>query len=283
VIATNFNLLDGSGSTIFSDGTSMDWNANGSGVTVGNGPFGTALTVGDKFDFYYQSNLVNIDGSVPSGMATAAGGGVLGANSFQITAVASFTESVIAYTVPPGGFPTAQFLPDLTQSATVSLFYDSTGGTIADTAAGTGFADGTEIARFSIGSSPTYPTFSSFTQTSLTGGNGTTNIYGYVDAAAGDFVDPDYLTGVLNPVFDFEYTSNLQYPPGTSDTAAFFLGSILPAIYTPYPVVADDIVFKVDGSNTFTTVPEPATIALLGGGLLGLNVVTRRRKAKRQA
>ncbi len=49
----------------------------------------------------------------------------------------------------------------------------------------------------------------------------------------------------------------------------------------PYTLLAADIVLKGDASSTFSAVPEPTTILLLGAGLIGLGVFGRRKLRKK--
>ena len=52
------------------------------------------------------------------------------------------------------------------------------------------------------------------------------------------------------------------------------------SLFPDYVAGNSDIVFKVDGSNTFTNaVPEPGTMMLLGMGMMGLVGAQRRRRA----
>jgi hypothetical protein len=75
-------------------------------------------------------------------------------------------------------------------------------------------------------------------------------------------------------------------PSTTQEVASFSLSSLIPnfAITTPvadkaYPSGA----FTAAGTGTFssnpapTVTPEPATMALIGGGLLGLGLLRRRK------
>jgi hypothetical protein len=277
---TTINVLDGSGGAIANNVTSFDWAEFGSGVAKGVGPFGTALTVGQDFEFLYQANLVNFGdqgtGVVP-GLVITANGGALGSiagfSQFQFTVVSRLQETVSSIT--PDGLD-ADFA---TTGGTISIFYDEQGllgaGTQADTDTGLGFDDGIEIARFTVVSG----SFSSFEVTDLdpATGAGTATLDFEVSAAL-DFVDPAFLQGILGSIMDLHFDSNLNYPPGTSATNGFHIGGS--GFYPDYAVAEDDIVFKVDGSNTFTTqVPEPATLGLLGAGLLGICAALRRRSA----
>jgi len=277
-VQTTVNVKDGAGNVLAQDVTSFDWAEFGSGVAIGVGPFGTQIDEGDTFEFLYQANLVNFGDKglgLNPGLVVTANGGTLGTfggfKEYQITVVARISEVVSSIT--PDGLD-ADFK---TTGGTISIFYDDRdlvgAGTQADREAGTGFDDGIEIARFSVVPGG----FSSFEVLSLdpATGAGTAKLE-FVVSAVLDFVNPDFLEGVLGAVMDLHFDSNLNYPPGTSATTAFHIGGS--GLYPDYEVGANDIVFKVDGSNTFSTqVPEPATLGLLGAGLLGLCVALRRR------
>ena len=269
---TNINVYDDAGNLIQADVTAFDWAEFGSGVAKDVGPFGTPLFVGQQFNFLYQSNLVNMDGVVPTGLVTTANGGAIGgAGDFQFTIVASIQEVVGGF-VQVGNTQTAVFSPI---GGSISIFYDDGGltNTQANTLAGTGFDDGTEIARFSLTSG-----ISNFTAVIDDDPNGSGSAQLDFDiSAALDFVDPAFLEGILAAIMDLHFDSNLNFPPGTSLANAFHIGGS--AFYPDYLVDGNDIVFKVDGSNTWTTqqVPEPASLGLLGAGLVGLCLAFRRR------
>ena len=268
---TDVNLFDDDGNLIQSDITEFDWSSRGSGVAKGIGPFGTPLVVGQEFDFSYQSNLVNLDGSVPTGLVTTSNGGTIGGSGdFQYTIVANIHEEVTAFTPIPGG----QLIGFSILSGTVSIFYDDgdLANTQGNTGDGTGFDDGTEIARLTVESGT-----SNFTvEFDPDEGTGSSSVHFELTALT-DFVNEDFLEGILGAVADLEFESNQQFPSGTSQTTGFHIGGS--AFYPDYVVDPDsDIVLKVDGSNTFTTqVPEPGTLGLLGAGILGLCAIFRRR------
>lgn len=276
---TNVNVYDSNGDLIAGNVTAFDWAEFGSGVAKNIGPFGTSLVgaEGTEFDFLYQANLVNMDG-VTTGLVTTANGGDL-SGGVQFTVVASIREKILHVADVGGGVETATFG---VVGGTISIFYDdsSLSNTQANRATGEGFADGLEIARFTLTSG-----ISNFTKENNSEGNGSASL-DFELVAALDFVNSDFLQGILDAVMDLHFHADLIVPPGTSATTAFHLGIPVdedgnPVDEDPYPsysVGPNDIVFKVDGDNTFTTkVPEPATLGLLGAGLLGLCVALRRR------
>lgn len=299
-VVTNIDLTvpigAGGADVTFSGIDSIDWNQNGSGLAIGIGPFDDSvlIPVSTPFQFLYQANAVLLSGpglaDSPNEMDTSSNGS-WGSKTFELTIVANLYEVVesSSFSKPGNLDPSVTLIPDPSKNSTISIFYDapelSGGGLSSRTSDGTGFADGLEIARFNIGAGPNG--FQSKTVfTAITGsdtGQGSPKIYADL-SGAGAFVNTDYLTGITGLIFDLEFQSTINFPPSTSTTTAFFAGGSAP--YSPYTVDSDcqtgtcDILFKVDGSNQFTTkVPEPTSLLLLAGGLFGLGWTTRRRSA----
>jgi len=274
---TNVDVKDGGGTTLASDVSEFDWSSSGSGVAVGIGPFGTPLAVGQTFDFKYQSFLSSFvtSNTVTNNPVTTGIGGAFAGTEYEFTAAAAFTEIVTGVAVV-GPNVVATF--DAANSlGSFSIYYDDigAGGQKANVAAGTGFDDGIEVARFSVIAVP-----STFTANSGTTGNGTATLTGVLQLVL-DFVDPNYIVGLDGKIFDLEFQSNQQFPAGTSATTAFHQSSPTSGTdYAPVVVGANDIVFKVDGSNTFS-IPEPQTLLLFGIGLVMFGFMARRGSRQR--
>jgi len=255
---TNVNVFDGAGGAIATNVSAFDWNEAGSGLAIGKGPLGSDPTAApNPFTLVYQANLVSFTGDTTptAGLNTpfAAGG-------YEFTIAARFEET--ATTIGP---TTSQFTP-VPGSGTVSIFFDNAthGGTQADVAAGTGFTDGLEIARFLITGGT-----STFTLIDPATGLGSTNFQFDVTSAP-DFVNASFIQGVLGDVMDLHFVSNQNTPTGTSTTASFHGGSLYPLT----PVTGADLLLKVDGASqfSFAAVPEPGSLALVAIGLLGLGL-----------
>jgi hypothetical protein len=269
--AQAFTLKDGT-NVLSSGATTLDWNTTGSGVAKGVGPFGAPLQVGQTFQFLYQSNLASVDGDTTAlfnGLDFNANGTKGAGKNFEFTIVAKLNEKVTSLT---GSTATFGLDPASTDNK-VAIYYDTAAN--ASTTAGTGFDDGTLIALLTIVPGNTQSTFT----IAGAGGQGSTKITA-LKMEAGDFIDPNYLDGVSSLLFGVNFESNLNYPAGNSTTQNFHIGGS--SLFPDYVAGDNDIIFKVDGSNTFTNaVPEPGTMMLLGMGMLGLVGAQRRRRAQK--
>ena len=268
--AQAFTLKDGGGNVLSSDATTLDWNATGSGVAKGVGPFGNLLLPGQEFQFLYQSNLSSVDGdptALFNGLDFTANGTKGAGKNFEFTMVAKLNEKVASISGS-----TATFALNGPASANkVAIYYDTNAN--ASTAGGTGFDDGTLIALLTIIPDNTQSTF---TITGANNGQGSTKMSARI-VDAGDFINPNFIQVEAGQNFGIDFESNLNFPAGNSSTNKFQVGGS--GLFPDYTVQNNDIVFKVDGSNTFA-VPEPGTMMLLGMGMLGLVGAQRRRARK---
>ncbi|SHN30163.1 PEP-CTERM protein-sorting domain-containing protein [Duganella sacchari] len=81
-----------------------------------------------------------------------------------------------------------------------------------------------------------------------------------------DYVDTNYLNAVTGSIFVDKFT-------GTTNVPSFFTPTMMWDGSTPTTVPF----LKVDSSQSFATIPEPATLALIGLGFAGLALGTRRK------
>jgi hypothetical protein len=212
------------------------------------GPVGTQYPAGTMFDFNYQANIVafnDVNGtpiSAPAGLnASWELTYVAILPEVQVTAAAGFPSSVTFATTGPGQW---------------AMYYDDAtiGGTQkSDIALGTGFNDGILIASGTWFAPKPSGVFSA---SSPTEGFGGTNVKGPVN-----FINPAFFTNLVPAITQLDFNGTLTIPVGNAATASFFDGNDGFAIAG---VAANDLLFRVDGSNGFETIPEPSTYILLG-------------------
>lgn len=252
-VVTNINGFD-----VYSQGSAAFFN----GATQ-LAPNGATVVAGDIITTYYQG-IVN--GFNPGVAAPNLNWPGQPTGNYQLTVAAVFQEVVLS------AGPGFAVLQPLNGSGQIGVFYDNVAANFANIAAGTGFTDGTLVALGSVGI--TLPN-SFFTDGITASGNATIN--GPLSFAQLGSTAPD-VVGFM-PIVPTGYTSSttLQFGPdqGTDwQTSNFFDGN---GPWTSVAVNPADTI-RAD-ANSNLTIPEPATLALMGLGLIGLGFSQRRRAA----
>lgn len=244
--ASTITNLDGTKSW-----TGFDWDSNGTAYTTGFAPvvgtnftlnaFAWATTLKNGATNLFSPNLDNN----ADGVAAAAG-------TYEYTLRVSLNETVTS----------CASLSSCTfgiLGGIYEIYYDiSPDANAIAGSLGTGFLDGTKILSGTIGAQAG----GTFTVSGL-GGTGVTTIFGVNDFTDNAFINPNQLATTA--------TTTLQLGN------AFTNGYVSPGGFNGTAFTADNLVFQADANQSFSSVPEPASLALFGIAMLAGGAATRRR------
>lgn len=238
----------------------FDWTSGSAAWTSGFDPI-----AGTTFSLYYAGNAASITNTSGTNfftpfLDTVADGLPAIAGAYEYTIFATFAEQVVSC-VP--GQCTFQVT-----GGSFQIFADTTPD--ARQANGTGYLDGALIIAGTFNASANNQLFNN-----LTGGQA--DLTGSVTYTNPLYINPALVkTTVASTLQLGTAVTNFTIPSGfdfNNDGTPEALGS--PGTFTGLPVV----VFQADANQTFSLVPEPGTLALLGVSLVGLAALRTRRAA----
>lgn len=233
--------------------TGFDWDSNGTAFTTGFAP-----AAGDLFTidaFAVATSLKNGPNNILGLKLDSNADGVsAGAGFYEYTLNVQLNESVVSCS---GDLTSCTF--DILSGA-YQIYYDTSPEANALAGSlGTGFGDGTLLLSGSVFAQPG----GTFT-VSGTGGIGVTSILGSV-GFTNALIDPPQSSTVAATTLQLgdKFTNGYVSPGGFNGVA--FDGNI---------------VFQADANQSFSAVPEPASLALFGIAMLAGGAASRRRIKK---
>jgi len=232
--------------------TGFDWDSNGTAFTTGFAP-----TPGQAFTINAFAVATSVkDGATNvslSSLDTNANGVDAG---YEYTLNVLLNESVVSCT---GAGSSCTFA---ITGGTYRIFYDTAANANALAGSkGTGFLDGSLLLSGSVFAQPG----GTFT-VSGTGGSGVVSLLGDVGYTNLSFINPAQLNTTASTTLQLGTAfTNSYVSPGGFDGALFS---------------ANNIVFQADANQSFSAVPEPASLALFGIAMLAGGVASRRRVKK---